>query len=291
MRLQQKTQNHTHQTAEKHKIAHQKTNNHIPDYRRNYRSAHPKTQNCTPDCSKKQQKNHIPDCSKNSNLNHTKIARKNTYNHTAFCRQQNTHTQNQTPKLQQKTQNHIVPDCRKKHKADTEGGSSGHRVRPRHKAWGGKVFLHDLDDSLVSLLVDKHFGLHIGGSLVQRGFNGVHGCHKAGRAVRLQSRLHTGKLGGDCGDGVRCILCSFQDHILHIVSLVLALLARYVEHHSTSSATQQHNTQISSTLSLSLSRPTRQKLTRQSAIHCVGLETGKMRRRQVHTWQLQRGWR
>ncbi len=126
MRLQQKTLNHIHQTTENHKIAHQKTKNHIPGYRKNYTIVHPKPQNCTPECSKKQQKNH------------NKIARKTTHNHTAYCRQQNTHTQNQTPKLQQKTQNHIVPDCRKKHKADTEGGSSGHRVRPRHKAWGGR---------------------------------------------------------------------------------------------------------------------------------------------------------
>jgi len=51
-----------------------------------------------------------------------------------------THTQNQTPKLQQKTQNHIVLDCRKKHKANTQGGSLGHRVRLRHKAWGGRLF-------------------------------------------------------------------------------------------------------------------------------------------------------
>jgi hypothetical protein len=56
MRLQQKTQNHTHQTAEKHKIAHQKTKNHIPDYRKKYTIAHPKTQNCMPDCSKNNKK-------------------------------------------------------------------------------------------------------------------------------------------------------------------------------------------------------------------------------------------
>jgi hypothetical protein len=56
MRLQQKTQNHTHHTVEKHKIAHQKTKNHIPSYRKSYRIAHAKAQNCKLDCSKKQQK-------------------------------------------------------------------------------------------------------------------------------------------------------------------------------------------------------------------------------------------
>ncbi len=53
MRLQQKTQNHTHQTIEKHKIVHQKTKNHIPSYKKNYRIAHAKAQNCKPDCNKK----------------------------------------------------------------------------------------------------------------------------------------------------------------------------------------------------------------------------------------------
>jgi hypothetical protein len=57
MRLQQKTQNHTHQTIEKHKIAHQKTKNHIPCYRKNYKIA-----------------NQIA----------AKIARKNTHNHIAY---------------------------------------------------------------------------------------------------------------------------------------------------------------------------------------------------------------
>jgi hypothetical protein len=42
MRLQRKTQNHTHQTVEKHKIAHQKAKNHIPGYRKNYRIVHAK---------------------------------------------------------------------------------------------------------------------------------------------------------------------------------------------------------------------------------------------------------
>jgi hypothetical protein len=86
MRLQQKTQNHTHEIVEKHKIAHQKTKIHIPGYRKNYRIAHTKAQNCKLDRSKKQQKNHIPNYSKNSNVNHTKIVRKNTHNRIAYCR-------------------------------------------------------------------------------------------------------------------------------------------------------------------------------------------------------------
>ncbi len=56
MKLQQKTQNHTHQTTEKHKIAHQKTKNHIPGYKKNYKIAQAKAQNCKPDCSKKNNK-------------------------------------------------------------------------------------------------------------------------------------------------------------------------------------------------------------------------------------------
>ncbi len=56
MRLQQKTQNHTRQTAEKQRIAHQKTKNHIPSYRKNYRIAHAKTQNCKPIAAKNNKK-------------------------------------------------------------------------------------------------------------------------------------------------------------------------------------------------------------------------------------------
>jgi hypothetical protein len=106
MRMQQKTQNHTSQTIEKHKIAHQKTKNHIPGYKKNYRIAHAKAQNCKLDCSKKQQKNHILHCNKNSNLNHTKIARKNTHNHIAYCKQQNTYTKLDTKIIANNTKSH-----------------------------------------------------------------------------------------------------------------------------------------------------------------------------------------
>jgi hypothetical protein len=54
MKLQQKTQNHTHQTVEKHKIAHQKTKNHKPGYQNQTPKLQQKTKNhIVPDCRKK----------------------------------------------------------------------------------------------------------------------------------------------------------------------------------------------------------------------------------------------
>jgi hypothetical protein len=77
---------------------------------------------------------------KNNNLNHTKIARKNTHNHIAYCKQQKTHTQNQTPKLQQKTQNHIVPNYRKKTQRRHRKRELGAQSQVETQSLGGSLF-------------------------------------------------------------------------------------------------------------------------------------------------------
>jgi hypothetical protein len=68
------------------------------------------------------------------------LQEKHTQPHNILHAAKHTHTKLDTKIAAKDTKSHNTNIAEKKHKADTEGRSSGHKVKPKHKASGGSFF-------------------------------------------------------------------------------------------------------------------------------------------------------